>query len=145
MDECREELRLQGKPYPRTCPKCGIKPCQRTTIERVKKLEARIAELEAERAERERERQEPVAWSWNDALGCMHAHCGSRRPVWIDGECSDAKRAETSLRPLYAAPPVPRVDPEWLSNAIRRIAPHLCADRDELAKQIADSINGRNL
>lgn len=70
----------------------------------------RIAALEAEKAERER--QEPVAWAWNDALGCMHAHCGSRRPVWVDGECSDAKRAETSLRPLYAAPPIPRVEQE---------------------------------
>lgn len=54
--------------------------------------------------DQERERQAPVAWAWNDALGCMHAHCGSRRPVWVDGECSDAKRAETSLRPLYAHP-----------------------------------------
>lgn len=70
----------------------------------------RIAALEAEKAERER--QEPVAWAWDDALGCMHAHCGSKRPVWVDGECSDAKRAETSLRPLYAAPPIPRVEQE---------------------------------
>ena len=47
------------------------------------KLRDRIAALEAEKAERER--QEPVAWAWDDALGCMHAHCGSRRPVWVDG------------------------------------------------------------
>lgn len=58
------------------------------------------------------ERQEPVAWAWDDALGCMHVHCGSRRPVWVDGECSDATRAESSLRPLYAAPPIPRVEQE---------------------------------
>lgn len=70
----------------------------------------RIAALEAEKADRER--QEPVAWAWNDSLGCMHVHCGSRRPHWVDGECSDAKRAETSLRPLYAAPPIPRVEQE---------------------------------
>lgn len=59
------------------------------------KADARIAALEAEKAERER--QEPVAWAWDDALGCMHVHCGSRRPVW-----------ETKLRPLYARPlPIP--------------------------------------
>lgn len=63
---------------------------------------ANIATLEAEKAERER--QEPVAWAWDDALGCMHVHCGSRRPVWVDGECSDATRAEMKLRPLYAHP-----------------------------------------
>ena len=76
----------------------------------IQRQRARIAALEAEKAERER--QEPVAWAWDDALGCMHAHCGSKRPVWVDGECSDAKRAETSLRPLYAAPPIPRVEQE---------------------------------
>lgn len=70
----------------------------------------RIAALEAEKEARER--QAPVAWAWDDALGCMHAHCGSKRPVWVDGECSDAKRAETSLRPLYAAPPIQRVEQE---------------------------------
>lgn len=78
--------------------------------ERLAKLRTRIAALEAEKADRER--QEPVAWAWDDSLGCMHVHCGSRRPHWVDGECSDAKRAETSLRPLYAAPPIPRVEQE---------------------------------
>lgn len=107
----------------------------------VAELEARIAALEAEKAERER--QEPVAWAWNDALGCMHAHCGSRRPVWVDGECSDAKRAETSLRQLYAAPPVPRVDPDWLANVIRRADPRMSMTSDELAEKIAEAINGR--
>lgn len=68
----------------------------------IQRQRARIAALEAEKAERER--QDPVAWAWNDALGCMHVHCGSRRPVWVDGECSDATRAELSLRPLYARP-----------------------------------------
>lgn len=67
-------------------------------------LRQRIAALEAENAERER--QEPVAWAWNDALGCMRVHCGPRRPEWVDRECSEATRAEMSLRPLYAAPPV---------------------------------------
>lgn len=98
----------------------------------------RIAALEAERAERER--QEPVAWAWDDALGCMHVHCGSRRPVWVDGECSDAKRAETSLRPLYAAPPVPHVDPDWLQSLIRQ---EIGGCSRELAEKIAEAINWR--
>lgn len=65
-------------------------------------LRQRVATLEAEKAERER--QGPVAWAWNDSLGCMHVHCGSRRPHWVDDECSDSMRAELSLRPLYAHP-----------------------------------------
>lgn len=103
----------------------------------------RIAALEAEKAERDA--QEPVAWAWNDALGCMHAHCGSGRPVWVDGECSDAKRAETSLRPLYAAPPVPRVDPDWLSNVIRTVDGNHTMGAGVLAEKIAEAINGRRL
>lgn len=104
----------------------------------IQHLRQRIAALEAEKAEREA--QEPVAWAWNDALGCMHAHCGSRRPVWVDGECSDAKRAETSLRPLYAAPPVPRIDPDWLQSLIRQ---EIGGCSLELAEKIAEAINGR--
>lgn len=29
MSECSEELRLQGKAYPRTCMVCGLGPCRR--------------------------------------------------------------------------------------------------------------------
>jgi hypothetical protein len=82
----------------------------------LEQLRQRIDELEAEKAEREA--QEPAAWAWNDALGCMRVHCGPRRPEWVDRECSEATRAEMSLRPLYAAPPVPRVDTDWLSNVM---------------------------
>jgi len=68
----------------------------------LEQLRQRIDELEAEKAEREA--QEPAAWAWNDALGCMRVHCGPRRPEWVDRECSEATRAEMSLRPLYAHP-----------------------------------------
>lgn len=83
---------------------------------------------------RVRERQEPVAWAWNDALGCMHAHCGSRRPVWVDGECSDAKRAETSLRPLYAAPPVSDIKQNIADQ--RQMHASLVASINNLAESI---------
>jgi hypothetical protein len=29
MTECQQELRAAGRPYPRTCPICGLGPCQR--------------------------------------------------------------------------------------------------------------------
>jgi len=99
----------------------------------------RIAALEIEKAEREA--QEPVAWAWNDALGCMHAHCGSRRPVWVDGECSDVKRAETSLRPLYAAPPIPRVDANPL--ALREPTEDECREiADRFLCEVANAARG---
>lgn len=79
-------------------------------LDRCARIVLELRELRTRMAERER--QAPVAWAWDDALGCMHVHCGQRRPEWVDRECSDAKRAETSLRPLYAAPPIPRVEQE---------------------------------
>lgn len=105
----------------------------------IQRQRARIATLEAEKAEREA--QEPVAWAWSDALGCMHAHCGSRRPVWVDGECSDAKRAETSLRPLYAAPPIPRVDAHPL--ALREPTDDECREiADRFLCEVANAARG---
>lgn len=116
-------------------------PENETMAATIRRQADRIAALEAEKEARER--QAPVAWAWDDALGCMHAHCGSRRPVWVDGECSDAKRAETSLRPLYAAPPIPRVDPEWLANVIRTVDGNHSLGAGALAEKIAEAINAR--
>jgi len=59
----------------------------------------------------------------------------------LSEELDDAKRAETSLRPLYAAPPIPRVDPEWLAGVIRLHSPHDAVYA--LAEKIAEAINGR--
>jgi len=83
----------------------------REELDRLRTENARLIAAAQELVEALKEAR-PCAWAWNDALGCMHAHCGSKRPVWVDGDCSDAKRAETSLRPLYAAPPIPRVEQE---------------------------------
>lgn len=96
-------------------------------------IRQRIAALEAEKAERER--QEPVAWAWNDSLGCMHVHCGSRRPHWVDDECSDSMRAELSLRPLYAHPLALR---EPTEDECRRIANEflILGGPDELAGRV---------
>lgn len=66
----------------------------------------RIAALEAEKAEREA--QEPVAWAWNDPAGWMHIQETRERPEWISDEIADGMK----LRPLYAAPPIPRVEQE---------------------------------
>ena len=46
------------------------------------------------------------------------------------------------MRPLYAAPPVPRVDVEWLVGVILSNGTY-AGTAQALAEKIADAINGR--
>ncbi len=58
---------------------------------------------------------------------------------WNFGGSGNA-RAKYATR-SYAAPPVPRVDPEWLAGVIRLHSPHDAVYA--LAEKIAEAINGR--
>jgi hypothetical protein len=95
-----------------------IRPLQNMIAER----DARIEQLEsddwlqstvaaiverAERAEAELARlreQEPVAWMWDDEIGCPHASAGSKKPIWLESLASAEYVKQTNLRPLYAEP-----------------------------------------
>lgn len=33
---CQNELRVAGKAYPRTCPRCGLGPCNSGWLEKIK-------------------------------------------------------------------------------------------------------------
>jgi hypothetical protein len=95
----------------------------RQLIADIAERDARIAELSklvmragsdvmeqmarAERAEAELARlraQEPVAWMWNDELGCHHASAGSKKPIWLESSASAEYIRQANLRPLYAEP-----------------------------------------
>jgi hypothetical protein len=65
------------------------------------------AQERAERAEAELARlrgQEPVAWMWNDELGCHRALAGSKKPIWLESSASAEYIRQANLRPLYAEP-----------------------------------------
>lgn len=89
--------------------------CIRRIIRERDQLRAQLDEYEREKLKRES--QEPVAFRW---LG-----------------------PGKGWRPVYAEPPVPRVDPDWLANVIRRADPRMSMTSDELAEKIAEAINGR--
>ena len=72
---------------------------------------------EYEREKLKREAQEPVAFRW---LG-----------------------PGKGWRAVYAEPPVPRIDPDWLANVIRTVDGDHAMGAGTLAEKIADAINGR--
>lgn len=114
---CNQELREQGKPYPRTCRDCGLGRCKRPSyqdlraeIERltkerdykqtvIEKLSDHIEKVEAERDQAVAAAYEavPVAWAY----------------YWPDGGMmnvlltSDAPHEGLRQVPLYAHPPQP--------------------------------------
>lgn len=78
---CSIRLCAQGKPYPRTCKKCGLGPCS-------SKQEQPAQEPEV------REQQEPVAWATR--MGeYAHIHWGAKRPEY----------PMVYEVPLYTSPP----------------------------------------
>lgn len=92
--ECREELRLQGMSYPRSCELCGPQACKRSSFARVKELESRIADLEAEKAERMN--WQPIETAPKDGTNVLlYREAGNMFIVgyfdhahgWVDGEC----------------------------------------------------------
>ncbi|MBV6436786.1 MAG: hypothetical protein AELANPGJ_02057 [Anaerolineae bacterium] len=80
--------------------------------ETIRQLRAQLDEYEREKLKRES--QEPVAFRW---LGPGKG--------WL---------------PVYAEPPVPHVDPDWLQSLIRQ---EIGGCSRELAEKIAQAINGR--
>ena len=73
----------------------GIEFLIRPLQERAERAEAELARLRG---------QEPVAWMWNDELGCPHASAGSKKPVWLESSASAEYIRQANLRPLYAEP-----------------------------------------